>query len=79
MTKTRAQELEALLSELLDETVKELLVRLRSGELPTKDFAVITKLLKDNNITLEAALAAEPEAKGPKLSVPFDTDEAQAI
>ena len=76
---SRAEELERLLSELQDETVKALLHRVKTNDLEMKDFAVVIKFLKDNNMTLEYALMAAPTEKGPKLSVPYNTDEAKAL
>lgn len=72
------KELERLLIELMEETVNDLLQRVRSGSLETRDYSVVIKFLKDNNISLETLLLAEPPAKEDLQSrVPWGSPEVR--
>jgi hypothetical protein len=46
-----ANAMETLLAELLEETTRQLLARIKAGEASPADFKNARELLKDNNIT----------------------------
>ena len=51
-----ANAMETLLAELLEETTRQLLARIKAGEASPADFKNARELLKDNNITPWKAL-----------------------
>ena len=65
-------DLERLLTDLLYNTAEALLGQVQSGGLEPKDYAVVIKFLKDNDMTLASAWASAPKAD-PELcsDVPF--------
>lgn len=70
------KQLQNALAELLIESVDALLQRVRSGELETKDFAVVFKVLKDNGMTLDALMLLAPAPERPQMVVPFGDRDA---
>lgn len=60
---------------LHDDLVEELLARIENGSATHQDLSVAAKLLKDNNITVSPAGAAQGAMKKLTDAMPFDHDE----
>lgn len=63
--------MEKLLSDLLEETTRQLLERIKTGEASPADFKNARELLKDNNITSDVQSGDELDILNEEL--PFDS------
>lgn len=65
----------ALLEQLHDASIRELLRRVESGEATAADMAVAVKLLKDNGINADARKNPALSSLAKTMALPFDDDD----